>query len=182
MWLYENFELYNPFISIELIVWSIFAGIVVASLLAVYNKRVIGGFVKKLLSEESFSPEKAKTVAELGYTKDWVIENALRRDSVLRRFVVRAGEENEEEKKDAEKKADKNGAQKSKKTDIDFVTARFYIPEEQKYSAEVRYASKGTNLVSLAVGLVICAAAAIIAVILIPDLIQLIDNFIGSFS
>ncbi len=202
MWLYEHFELYNPFISVELIVWSVFAGIVVASLLAVYNKRLIGGFVKELLFRECFSPETAKTIVELGYGTDWIIKNALRKDKVLRGFVARAedgenvdnvnkadnvdnaangenGENGENEAKD-KKKADRSDCEK--RQEINFLTARFFIPEEKKYGAEVRYASRGTNLVSLAVGLLICAAAAFAAIVLIPDIIQLIDNFLGTFS
>ena len=48
--LYENFELFNPFITLRLIVWSLFAGFVVASLLAIYNKRVVGSIVRRMLS------------------------------------------------------------------------------------------------------------------------------------
>ncbi len=175
--MYEHFELYNPFITVDLIVWSLFAGIVIASLLAVYNKRLIGGLVKTLLSEECFSPEKAKTIVELGYGTDWIIKNALRTDNALRRLVMRIDEEKEPEA------ADKPTAKKPefrKHENIDFLTARFYIPEELKYRAEVRYASRGTDFFTLIIGVVICAAAAFAAVIVIPDLIQLIDNFLGT--
>ena len=184
--MYEHFELYNPFITVDLIVWSLFAGIVIASLLAVYNKRLIGGLVKTLLSEECFSPEKAKTIVELGYGTDWIIKNALRTDNALRRLVMRIDEEKEPEAgadAAAEASADKPTAKKPefrKHDNIDFLTAKFYIPEELKYRAEVRYASRGTDFFTLIIGVVICAAAAFAAVIVIPDLIQLIDNFLGT--
>lgn len=64
--LYENFELFNPFITLRLIVWSLFAGFVVASLLAIYNKRVVGSIVRRMLSSAA-SEENAKTIGELGY-------------------------------------------------------------------------------------------------------------------
>lgn len=182
--MYNNFELYNPFISIELIVWAMFAGIVIASLMAVYNKRVIGGFVKSVLSLDCTSPKSARTIIELGYGTDWFIKNALRTDTVLRRFVVRIDEE-PASSEDAREEAPEDGknqkkARRPKHDVIDFMTARFYIPEELKYRAEVRYASRGTNLVSFGICVVILAAAAFAAIFLIPDIITLIDNFFGT--
>lgn len=178
--LYENFELFNPFISVKLIVWALFAGFVAAALLAVYNKRLIGGLVKKMLFENCTSPEKAMTVTELGYGTDWFVKNALRTDAALLRFVRRI-----DLKKEDDEKAEKEDARPEKTRGghdvIDFSTARFYIPEELKYKADVRYASRGTDFVSFGICIVIFIAAAFAAIFIIPDLIQLIDNFIGSF-
>ena len=174
---YNNFELYNPFISLDLIVWALFAGFVLASLLALYNKRIIGGFVKAMLRDECLSPETAKTVTELGYGSDWFIKNALRTDTVLRRFVVRidkdadGADSSEQPKGEKKKRPPKHDA-------IDFTTARFYIPEELKYKADVRYASRGTNIITFVIGVAALIAAAFAAIYFIPDLIQLIDNFI----
>lgn len=178
--MYNNFELYNPFISIELIVWALFAGFIIASLMAVYNKRVIGGFVKALLTAECLSPESAKTVTDLGYGTDWFIKNALRTDTVLRRFVVRIDSvqesaESEETSSDSAKKPSK-----PRRDVIDYATARFYIPEELKYKAEVRYARHGTDLVSFGICVIILAVTAFAAIFLIPDIITLIDNFVGT--
>lgn len=158
----------NPFFSIELIVWAMFAGFIIASLMAVYNKRIIGGFVKSVLSDECFSPERAKTVTELGYGTDWFIKNALRTDTVLRRFIVRV---------DTETSADENEKKQTKHDVIDFSTAKFYIPEEQRYRAEVRYARRGTDFFAFGLCVVILAAAAFAAIYIIPELIQLVKNF-----
>lgn len=192
VYLYENFELYNPFITVELLVWALFGGFVFAALLAVYNKRLIGGLVKRILSENATSPEKALTVTELGYGTDWFIKNALRKDAALLRFVARVDAPSAEDvtNGDAEGKVtegDTNGNADVDKAAapvkmIDFETARFYIPEELKYRAEVRYAGKGTDFVAFGICVVIFAAAAFAAIFLIPDLIQLIDNFIGTFK
>lgn len=178
-YLYDNFELYNPFISVKLIVWALFAGFVFAALLAVYNKRLVGGLVKKMLFEDCTSPEKAMTVTELGYGTDWFIKNALRTDNALLRFVKRIDVPAENaDKKEAKAPEKSRGGHDV----IDFSTAKFYIPEEVKYKADVRYASKGTDFVSFGICIVIFIAAAFAAIFLIPDLIQLIDNFIGTFK
>lgn len=166
----NNPDYYNPFFSVELIVWAMFIGFIIASLMAVYNKRIIGGFVKSVMSEECFSPETARTIIELGYGTDWFIKNALRTDTVLRRFIVRIDAEGSEP--DGEKKA-----KRSKHDVIDFSTARFYIPEELKYRAEVRYARRGTDFFTFAICIVLLAAAAFAAIYIIPELIQFIKNF-----
>lgn len=173
IYLYENFELFNPFISVKLIVWAMFAGFVFAALLAVYNKRLIGGLVKTLLSEGCLSPDRALTVTELGYGTDWFIKNALRTDAVLLRLVSRVDPETDGENKQPPAKT------RGGHDVIDFEKARFYIPEELKYRAEVRYARKGTDFVAFGICVLIFAVAAFAAIFVIPELIQLIDNFIS---
>lgn len=189
VYLYENFELYNPFITVELLVWALFGGFVFAALLAVYNKRLIGGLVKRIIAENATSPEKALTVTELGYGTDWFIKNALRKDAALLRFVARvdappakAHDNGEEISSEVKSEAEAEVKSEAENKLIDFETARFYIPEELKYRAEVRYAGKGTDFVAFGICIVIFAVAAFAAIFLIPDLIQLIDNFIGTFK
>ena len=179
---YNNFEFRNPFISLELIVWALFAGFILAALIAIYNKRVIGGFVKAILRNECLSAESAKTVTDLGFGNDWFIKNALRTDTVLRRFVVRV--DNMDDKNDTAEESPENEKKESASRHdiIDFAKSKFYIPEELKYRAEVRYASKGTDLIAFGLCVVVLAAAAFAAIYIIPDLIQLIDNFISSLK
>lgn len=172
--LYDNIELFNPFISVKLIVWALFAGFVFAALLAIYQKRLVGGIVKTMLAEDATSPDRAKTVSELGYATDWFVKNALRTDVTLLRFVSRIDKEPAEGE---EPKKTRSG-----RDVIDFETARFYIPEELKYKAEIRYARKGTDFVAFGICIAIFIAAAFAAIFIIPDLIQLIDNFIGTFN
>ena len=64
-------------VSLEVIVWGLFIGIMIGGALAVYNKRFLGAFVRKLVEEEAFSPEKALTLGELGYEKNKLIQREL---------------------------------------------------------------------------------------------------------
>lgn len=212
--LYENFELFNPFITLRLIVWSLFAGFVVASLLAIYNKRVVGSIVRRMLSSAA-SEENAKTIGELGYDykKDIFVKSALRSNSALRKYVFIAGEkvpvDEEEKQKIAEDNiAADNSTNESKDTEvkdvpseqeqkdnsernisqgikgrgqsekIDFETAKFYIPEEMKIRAELRYSQKGTDLVALIIGILVFAIAAAAAIWVVPKILTMLDDFI----
>lgn len=176
IFLYDNLDIYNPFITVRLLVWSLFAGFIFAALLAIYQKRLIGGLVKTILSEGASSPETAKTVSELGYASDWFAKNALRKDDALLRFVVRVDKQSEDGEAVEPKKT------RSGHDVVDFETARFYIPEDLRYKAEVRYARKGTDFVSFGICIIVFIAAAFFAIFVIPELLQLIDNFIGTFK
>ena len=61
----------------------------------------------------------------------------------------------------------------------DLNTMHFYIPEEKKYAAEIRFEDKGANFGVLIV--VIIAALLLCAFIcyFLPDLLKMIDNFIS---
>lgn len=186
--LYDYVNVSYPFESLEIVVWGLFIGFVIASLMAVYNKGLIGGFIKALLSNECTSEESAKTISELGYGTDYFVKNALRTNTVMRRFVVRVDYVLPRFESEAAG-TDEPAAEKQPKVErtrggheiIDFETARFYIPEELKYRAEVRYARRGTNVVSLIVTIIILAVAAFGVLYLVPEMLQLLDNFIGTF-
>ena len=85
---YVNFDFGGAtMVNLRVIVFGIFAGVLVASVYMVYVKSVIGPFVRKLLAEECLSEESAKTLEELGYTKNFFVRMALR-GSVLRSTVI----------------------------------------------------------------------------------------------
>ena len=67
--------------------WAIMAfcfGMVLAAIFSVYEKRGLGEFVRKLLFEECYTPESAKTLYQLGYRKNAAVRGALRRGSLFR--------------------------------------------------------------------------------------------------
>ncbi len=61
---------------------------------------------------------------------------------------------------------------------IDFETAKFYIPEEMKIRAELRYSQKGTDLVALIIGILVFAIAAAAAIWVVPKILTMLDDFI----
>ena len=66
---YENLNLDIGGGGIINLSWAIIAlclGMVLAAIMAVYEKKGLGEFVRKLISEECYTPESAKTLYELG--------------------------------------------------------------------------------------------------------------------
>lgn len=158
-------------------------GIVVASIMTAYLRNGLGGFVRKLIAEEVNSPENAKTLTELGYFRSSMIRRELVRGSSLRMVVrcreTEACEDAEREGQEIPENAKKTHTGVEKATKIDFCTAHFYIPEDLRYRAELRFDKKGSGwgpviLTSIAV---IFVAAALCW--FLPDVLQFADNLIS---
>lgn len=184
----ENFSIKSGgLVSIRGIIIGIAVGIVIAAACTVYNKRYIGSFVRRVISCRCFDAASAKTLDELGYLKSAGVRGVIKSGGSLSRWVRCAEEDEffaETEKKRAEfEEAHKDDAQKPKFVEPEFKrdlnTMHFYIPEEKKYAAEIRFEDKGANFGVLIV--VIIAALLLCAFIcyFLPDLLKMIDNFIS---
>lgn len=167
--------------------WAIVAlclGMVLASVLAVYEKKGLGEFVRKLLHEDCYTPESAKTLYELGYRKNAAVRSALRTGSLSK--IVRCTQKQEwdaemERKKQEYKASAPAGSPpfKCPAYRINFETDTFYIPKDDSYAADVRYDKKGSGIISVLIvaGLSLLVAAFIIFIL--PDMLQMLDNFVG---
>ena len=177
-------------ITVRNIIVGLFIGVIVASFMIVYTKRVLGGFVRKLLSDEIFSEQKAIRLAETGYVTNFSIRNALRKGNTLR-CVVRCREEEEHKRMMAE--AELVHAEQREKDPsmppfvpntymVDPDADHFYIPEELKYQAEMRFDKRGTTWLAF-IGVIIVTFILFCALMLvIPELLELIDALAGSFD
>ena len=177
--------------TITTIVFGLFIGINLAALLTIFNKRVLGDFVRALLSNDCLSPEKAMTLSELGFFKNTAVRGSLKSGVTLRR-VVRCREEEEYYKGLANADAasgDDSPAESAPKKQafrdtgykIDFENAHFYIPEELKYTADIRFDKKGTNWLSFAAVLVLSFIVVLLVFRYIPNIFRMIDDFVTSF-
>jgi len=65
---------------------------------------------------------------------------------------------------------------------IDVSTAHFYIPEDLKYTAELKFEKKGTDWLSFILVVVGSIALALLIIWVVPELLQMTDNFLGMFN
>ena len=83
---YENLDFGTGSLgSLRLIIAGILLGLAVGGFVAVYNKQVLGRFVRVLIAEGCLSPESGKSLPELNYADKLIIRNAVRRGVSLRR-------------------------------------------------------------------------------------------------
>ena len=186
---YENLNLgRGSLVSIRYLIVGLFVGLSVASFAAVFNKRVLGSFVRKLLGEECLSPETAKTLPELGYAGKLFIRYGVKRGVNLRR-VVRCREEEEylariaaEEQEYEQKRADDPTLPKKFKAEpfsVDPDKHHFYIPEEMKYMADVKFEAKGNTWFSAIIFVVVSFVALLAVMAVLPQVLELLNDFAG---
>lgn len=123
------------------------AGFFLSALYAYFSRAAAGRFVRALLRAEIFSAEVAKTPEELGI-KSRILTRSLRDGAYLRRVIQRAeGEEN-----------------------------RYYIREEDRYRAAVRYEKKGNDLFALIITEVLIVALGVALFLLAPRFAAMIKT------
>ena len=174
--------------SLRMLIVGIFIGLALACFAAVFNKRVLGDFVRKVLREEALSPETAKTLSELGYERKLCIRNSVRRGVNLRR-VVRCREEEayllELEQKEAEyaEKRKENPKLPKFKAEPFRVNAdehHFYIPEEMKYMADIKFEKKGSTWLGAIVFVIILLILTVVLVLALPYNLTVLNDWFGA--
>ena len=178
---FENIGMGSGLVSIPLLFLGIFIGLCVAVIASVYNKRVLGNFVRDLIRENCLSPEDARDLDYLNYIYKGYIRNAVSRGTNLRR-VVKCREEEEHDRKqaelvaEAEARGEKAVASRYK---VDPYMDHFYIPAELKETAEKKFEKRGSTWAGSLVAIILLAVFFFAALLLFPQIMKLVDNFIG---
>ena len=153
-------------ITLEMIVWPMFAGFVVACFAAMYNKKVIGAFVRRLMELKAFDRESAVTLEGCGFLRNRFVRFALRRRGTLRRTVASCDAASGEI-------ADDSSA-------IPVTALKFFIPDDKQEKADMMYGSDGTSIVIVLFAILLFLVLAVLSFTVVPDLIQMLSNFISS--
>ncbi len=182
----------------QLLILGIAIGLIVASAVMCYTRTKLGRFVRILVKNECLSPENAKTLRELGEFRNASVRRALSRGMTLRKYV-RCVEESDFDAalaKEAAAEALKRAPWWKKilvgvrnffvGDDIgfrpDFRTAHFYLPEETKDRAEIRFDRRGSGWPMVILIAVVSLVFASVLCKLLPDILQLMDNIISMMS
>lgn len=181
---YENLNMgSNSLLHLRTILVGFFVGIVLACFGAMFNKRVLGDLVRKLIETESLSSDNAKSLEELGYNKNFFIRYGVKKSVSLRR-VVKCVEE-EEFYQNAEEAPETKNLKKSHKTSdkffkVDCDKHHFYIPNELEYTASAKFDKKNSSLLSTVIFLIIMFILMIIAFIAIPAILDMFNDLAGA--
>ena len=150
--------------NIKNVVLGLVIGMILASIAAYYTRAVQGKFVRELLKRECLSPETAITLRECGFFCNPTIRRELKNGGAISKVTELA---------EPPEKADEP---------IDFLSARFYIPEETKYRAEFRFQNEGASPLHVILIAVICIAAGVAVFRVLPSLLGLADGLITLLS
>lgn len=185
---YQNLGLEKiPLFSIRLTVLGIFIGMIIACIAMAYHKKVLGDIVRTLIAKECLSPESAMNADELGYKKNFLVKNALERSTSLRSIVKCADEEEflaaqAEEKTLYEQKREEDPSLPKFKERQFMISAsedRFYIPEDKKIRAEIKFEKKGSGWLATTLSVVLVALLFFAVLLVLPQILTYIDGLLG---
>lgn len=160
---YDNFSVATTTDStVRNIVIGFLFGMILAAIFSAYNRNVNGKFIRVLLQKEAFSPEKALTLRDCGLFCNPSVRRDLIRGGALAKLTKCVERETLEE-------ADRLTFRP------DFMTARFYIPEDLKYRAETRFEQKGFGKLQLALTVVLSFVGAYLFCRFLPSLLTFAD-------
>jgi len=177
---YEHLTFFNDPTMFKILIIGIYIGLIIASLFTFYNRRILGEFVRKLDSEGALSPETAKTLEELGYSKKRLVKLSLKRGYSLRRVISYTSAANTDENEEIKGENLANASTLGQKVDLS--KDKFYLPEEKRDITVSRFRAKGSGPLSI----VLLAVIGLVAVVLIfkiaPIIVNLLDSAVQGFS
>ncbi len=134
---------------LETILYSCLAGVIIAVCVTVISKNSLGKFVKTILDEKAMTEGSAKTLAELGFEKNFLVKQALKNKNGLGKVVSTAESDGE---------------------------TKYFISDEKSFRAESLYNPHGGSIMIIFITAVVFIALIAVLFTVIPDLIQMAKN------
>lgn len=156
--------------TIRNVIIGLMFGMVIAAAVMFYTRTVHGRFIRTLLRGECFSAEHAMTLRDAGAFRVPSIRRELTKGGALAKLIRCVEAESYDETKEKKPFAP------------DFTKAHFYIPEDLKYRADVRYDRSGSGGAQFAITLVVCVAVAVLLCRLLPFALGLADWLMSALS
>ncbi len=158
--------------GVQTIVIAMAAGMLIAALLSVYYRSLLGRFIRYLVQENALSEESALSLEQTPYKKNIFIRSALVTGNTYGSVLYYTDGEKSESIRPHGKRPNKQ----------QIVSRRYFIPEELKYRAEFMFNKKGSNLLGVFLSALIIAVLAVFCLLVIPDLLTMVNNFVKQFS
>ncbi len=158
----ELFVYENGTISLAFLLFSAVIGIIIACAFMLYQIKVPGKLVRALSDKEAYSEETAVSAAELGYKREWLLRFMLSGNGALAKYVAVISHEKDKRGKDI------------------LATANFYLREETKDRAQMRYNKNNASAGALIAAILLFSALAVALYFVIPELITMLKNFVES--
>lgn len=155
--------------GLNLIIWAIYIGFMLAMILNYYQKKVIGAFVRSVIEQGALTSDSAKTLEELGYHGKPLIRRELAKYSALRKMVW--------EVDDNYRTGEDGTLYCAREKTLDLNLGKFYIPEERRIQAQLRYDDKGSDIFALIISAAVLFALAVVACIWLPGIIAAIHLY-----
>lgn len=131
---------------LNIVLWSFGIGMCLCNFYIYYNRVILGGFIRNLISHEAFSTETSVSLSEAGSDKSIFLKKALKSSSNTIYGVV---------------------------TECD---GKYYISEEKRNKAEKMFIKKGTSLWMSFAACIGILAVTYAATLVVPYIIEAAKN------
>ena len=177
----------SPIITVGTVVFGIYIGAIIACIVMFYNRQVVGSAVRRMLNDKIHSREKAITLSELGYKKNFLIRSMFRDSNSLRRVVKCVEEEDfyaEQNRSRIEYDKKREQGEKLPKFHeeiyrVDIDNDHFYIPDELELTATTKFQKKGSTWLSMIISIIILTVAFFAILLFLPWFLDQLDGAFG---
>ena len=181
---FQNFDIDVNNGSLELLLWSVYAGIIVGVGSSLLYRVCTHSFVNAVVQAGALDENSAVTLDTLDFRGKWYIKRQFRAGSSLSRMFVCTNEESF-----PKKKCSKLGRFWHEKflgdeipPEIPFETAKFYLPEERRIAAELRFTEEKAPVRTFVIAAALLAVVIAAATVAVPELLQMLDNLMTQLT
>ena len=154
--IFDNFTYSDSIISLPLLIWAIFIGFALAIVAATVDKYYCLLFVKALTKTGAVTEDTAVSLQMLPIKGKWYLRWSLRPGKHLGKMVS--------------------------KTDSPEGKVLYYLPEEKRIRAELRYDNGKHPFLVLIICLIALFAAVIFVQTFLPELLTMLDNMLTTLK
>ena len=180
----------SPLITVGAVVFGLYIGIMIACVVMVYNRQVVGGAVRRMLEKKIHSKEDAVTLSELGYKKNFIMRSMFRDSNSLRRVVKCVEEEAfyaEQNKARTEYDKKREAGEKLPRFReeiyrVDIENDHFYIPQDLELTATTKFRKKGSTWVSMVISIIVLTVAFFVLLLFLPWFLGQLDGAFGNIK
>ncbi|MGN1347142.1 MAG: hypothetical protein ACI4V1_10175 [Eubacteriales bacterium] len=177
---YQNFDINVNDGSLEILLWSIYAGILLGVLGALLYRVYTGSFITAMVSAGALDEQNAVTLDSLKFRGKWYVKRQIASGSSLGRMLICTNADTFPPKKCGTLRRlwHEKFLGTEVPTPVPFDTAKFYLPEERRVSAELRFTTERHPVRTFLLAAVILFLVVLAATYVIPELLQMLDNFL----
>lgn len=180
---YRNFNFSQTATTLSVIIFGLTFGIFLAAIISVFQKNMAGKTVRRLISRGALSGKTALTLDELEGNTPFA-RFSLRHALVVRKYVCFVSAEKRAALAAVKPKTASSDAPSDRylfqsKGRIDYQNTAFYVPEEKRIGAELRFDAEGTSWKWVVVTIVVFFVLIFVALTFLPQFIRLLDNLIS---
>ena len=177
---YQNFDFDVNNGALDVLLWSIYAGIVIGVLASLIYRVSTHSFVSAIIKAGALDEQNAVTLDSLDFRGKWYIKRQLRAgNSFSRLFVCTNADTFPKKQRSAFGRFFLGNEDISV---IPFETAKFYLPEERRIAAELRFTEEKAPVRTFVLCAAILAVVIAAATVFVPELLQMLDNLMTELT